>query len=416
MGKKSATASRTGARDSNVSTDGRSGPWKKNGVDAPSEFGLTWLFRPLHWLVVFMAIAVFALLAPERFAGMYLSLMGHAAAVEKSQAGSQQADDGVGMAENRDLISQLLELLTEVDGLKGDDNHEKRMAASSRVAKQLQNIEKQVDPSTPTGKQHMGLINLVRSALDADREGRDMDTEWNDEAISKEHGLTTYANKDYWEKAYSAGHYSESFEWYGGWSEPDTNKRSLKDLLMPVLPTTSRILMLGAGNSNMSAHMYADGYKQMMNGDISAAVVEQMQARHKDFVGMEYRVLDATALDLESASFDAVLEKGLLDALYAGTGAQVPPMLKELQRVLKPGGQFLSITMQEEGGARLISYSKGGAIRGDGMEEAPVESSSSDSDFQCDRVGRLVFSAKSAAEKDRVGSTTNIFSCRWPTA
>lgn len=50
--------------------------------------------------------------------------------------------------------------------------------------------------------------------------------------------------------------------------------------------------------------------------------------------------------ELEDASFDVIIEKGLMDALLAGPAADrdVPAMNEELCRVLKPGGYFLSIT------------------------------------------------------------------------
>ena len=38
---------------------------------------------------------------------------------------------------------------------------------------------------------------------------------------------------------------------------------------------------------------------------------------------LEWRVMDATKLEFEASTFDLVVEKGMLDAMYAGARAQV---------------------------------------------------------------------------------------------
>ena len=50
--------------------------------------------------------------------------------------------------------------------------------------------------------------------------------------------------------------------------------------------------------------------------------------------------MDASALALDDAGFDAVIEKGLFDALFAGTGALTEKVLAEAQRVLRHRGSF----------------------------------------------------------------------------
>merc|ERR1712094_125750 len=68
---------------------------------------------------------------------------------------------------------------------------------------------------------------------------------------------------------------------------------------------------------------------------------------------MEWKVMDAGAMSFESGTFDAVIEKGVFDALYAGTGEQMLRVLPEIRRVLKPNGQLLAITHDAERAARL---------------------------------------------------------------
>merc|ERR1712100_795049 len=59
---------------------------------------------------------------------------------------------------------------------------------------------------------------------------------------------------------------------------------------------------------------------------------------------MSWEVMDATALDFAEAMFDVVIEKGMFDALFAGTGAKTLPALREARRVLKSGGRLISVS------------------------------------------------------------------------
>jgi hypothetical protein len=49
--------------------------------------------------------------------------------------------------------------------------------------------------------------------------------------------------------------------------------------------------MIGCGNSKLSQQMYDEGYKNIINIDISPTVIEQMKKVSPD---MEWLVMDAT--------------------------------------------------------------------------------------------------------------------------
>merc|ERR1712146_243243 len=202
-----------------------------------------------------------------------------------------------------------------------------------KVEAELNVIEKQVDPSTPAGKQQVALIELVRSAFASDREGTNLD--WNDEELMKQHGLVTYATSDYWEEAYADQRYGVNFDWYAAWAAPTLEGYTLGDKMRPLLSKSSKILMLGAGNSNMSALMYNEGFTSITNIDIAQSVIDEMSNRHSDLTKMTWLQMDGTAMTFADASFDVVVEKGMFDALYAGTGEKVQGVLKEAKRVLK---------------------------------------------------------------------------------
>ena len=49
-------------------------------------------------------------------------------------------------------------------------------------------------------------------------------------------------------------------------------------------------------------------------------------------------------MSFASGSFDVVVEKGTLDALAAGAMLDVATTTREVARVLRPGGRFISVT------------------------------------------------------------------------
>jgi len=117
-----------------------------------------------------------------------------------------------------------------------------------------------------------------------------------------------------------------------------------------------RILHVGCGNSRLPRQMYEDGFNNILNVDVSEVVVERMAVRHADCAGMQWRVLDVTDMpDVPSGGFDLVLDKGMFDTVAAAKDSLVEDRrreaillvaryLKEVSRVLRPGGVFLCIS------------------------------------------------------------------------
>ena len=132
--------------------------------------------------------------------------------------------------------------------------------------------------------------------------------------------------------------------------------------------------------SEMAADMAADGYKSIMNLDISRICIDEMQTRYadisgppvslkkkklkkgqrltaddfpkiilgQDLGGVQWR--QGNACDLEATFdnqiFDVVLDKALLDALYCAQKPQkqVRAYLQEMDRILKPSGLFFCVS------------------------------------------------------------------------
>jgi len=150
--------------------------------------------------------------------------------------------------------------------------------------------------------------------------------------------MTQYGKADYWNDRYTRD--PEPFDWYQRYD-------GLKPFMIKYLKLTDQILMVGAGNSRLSEEMYNDGFKAITNIDISPVVTEAMQQKYGGLIGMTYKVMDVTNLsEIPTASFDAAIDKGTLDAILCGEGSvtNADKAMAEISRILKPGGIFMIIS------------------------------------------------------------------------
>jgi ubiquinone/menaquinone biosynthesis C-methylase UbiE len=100
--------------------------------------------------------------------------------------------------------------------------------------------------------------------------------------------------------------------------------------------------------------MWSDGYKNIINIDFSEPIIQAMKQRTKSLVGLEWYVMDMKDLSFPSQSFDIVLDKGSLDAIWTdGSSVWQPSQavlsdititIDEIYRVLRDGGSFISIS------------------------------------------------------------------------
>lgn len=312
--------------------------------------------------------------------------------------------EGVGpqsMQGTQPLVNRLLELMQEVEQIKGQAERRK---ASVRVERELNEIEAKLGGGTDAvAKQSAALISVVRSAIAADKEGSDKWDNWNDAALVEEHGLVTYASKTYWDEAYADKRYGDSYDWYGAWAEKGLSGQSIGDVVRPVVAKDAKILVLGCGNSNMSVLMHEEGYRDITNVDIAEPVIAQMRESYGHIDGLKWHAMDASALALADGSFDAVIEKGLFDALFAGTGALTEKVLAEVQRVLRPGGSLVSITFS---GQRLKDLFHG--PEGETAEAAA-------GGLTCDVKGQIQYPKARSTHGEKSGELAfSIYKCTRP--
>jgi len=154
-----------------------------------------------------------------------------------------------------------------------------------------------------------------------------------------------YKDVDYWNERYVT---EESYEWCKDYS-------SFKLFFNAAVPNkNSKILIIGCGNSNLSADLYRDGYGFIVNIDYSEIVIEKMKKKHGHV--MEFHVMDMRTLTFQE-KFDVVLEKGTLDVLFTTeksvwslspeTQKDLHCTLASISSVLSPSGRFISVTFAE---------------------------------------------------------------------
>jgi len=161
-----------------------------------------------------------------------------------------------------------------------------------------------------------------------------------------------YLRTDYWDERYRR---EENYDWL-------LTYQALSPVLTPLLLPTQRILVLGAGNSSLSADLYEAGYENITNIDISAVVVERMQAKHHDKPNMLCKShpglqMDMLSLQFPPHSFDVVLDKATMEVLQVDTEDPWNPQEAVLERcraycegvarVLKETGRLLQVSFQQ---------------------------------------------------------------------
>ena len=212
-----------------------------------------------------------------------------------------------------------------------------------------------------------------------------------------------FRSREFWDGFFKARG-DAAFEWYGDW-------RTLKPILLPLLlcmngkdgggenggakptPTSSltpptaksndkKILMLGCGNSELSAQMYDAGCEAITNVDFCPGVIREMMLKNlRRRPRMQWLVADITALPggggggedggpgrhFPDSGFAVVVDKGGLDALHSddgdegeegvisGDGASIDftrggaaaavGLAASVRRVLAPGGRYACVSL-----------------------------------------------------------------------
>ena len=154
-----------------------------------------------------------------------------------------------------------------------------------------------------------------------------------------------FKEKSYWEERFTV---EEEYDWLLTFD-------TLKPHLLPLLKSMDHILIVGCGNSSLSADLYDAGFIHITNIDFSEMVIEKMKQLHEnDRPGMKWVVQDMTDLQFRAGSFDVVLDKASMDALMVSEGDVWDPegdtivttdrMCQCVTKVLTQNGRFIQLS------------------------------------------------------------------------
>ncbi|KAM8930338.1 eEF1A lysine and N-terminal methyltransferase isoform 2-T2 [Pelodytes ibericus] len=153
-----------------------------------------------------------------------------------------------------------------------------------------------------------------------------------------------FASTEYWEQFFRKRG-ERAFEWYGGYLD-------LCGVLHKYIKPKDQVLVVGCGNSELSECLYDAGCKNLMNIDVSEVVIHRMSERNASKRPiMTFQLMDVTQMTCNDAHFQAVLDKGTLDAILTdteeGTLKTASMMLSEIGRVLQIGGRYLCVSLAQ---------------------------------------------------------------------
>jgi len=160
---------------------------------------------------------------------------------------------------------------------------------------------------------------------------------WSESSGNEE--APAYGTSRFWDEHYTKDH--EPYDWLLDYQELRgfIENATAGDL-------AARVLHVGCGNSLLPEAMYDDGYQDITSIDTSPVVIEQMAARTWGRAGLGWLVMDATKISFPSGTFDAVMDKSMVDTFGCRLDARRMTLryLREVARLLRPGGTFLSVS------------------------------------------------------------------------
>ncbi|CAE7035928.1 EEF1AKNMT [Symbiodinium natans] len=184
----------------------------------------------------------------------------------------------------------------------------------------------------------------------------------------------TFGTQQYWEEFYSSDAAdAEEFEWFCGYEDLRPFFRHFADSLISRTQQT-RLLVAGCGNSRLTFDVYDDVVADeglpvdIWNVDYAEAALDRLRGI-ADGRAMNWAVADLTNLseqDFPTASFDIVLDKGTMDALFCAGSDAVAAATREMHRILRPGGRMIMVSGVPPAKDVLSAFADGWDVLADG--------------------------------------------------
>jgi len=170
-----------------------------------------------------------------------------------------------------------------------------------------------------------------------------------------------FGTKEYWDELYQGrGDFpSDEYQWYFGFEQ-------YGKLVMENLPSKNEeILLPGIGNDPILLDLLQKGYTKLTATDYSEFAIErqidllsyqrypystaedEIEEEDSDDGPIPTLLLQMDARKMKSMwtnKFDAIIEKGALDAIHLSGDGNFERAVEEFERTLKPGGILISVS------------------------------------------------------------------------
>lgn len=208
-----------------------------------------------------------------------------------------------------------------------------------------------ISPRRPNNLPPLNQFTTSSSEFDKDYTKYRGDDERDADARSQ------FGTKAYWDAMYEGmGEFSaDEYSWY--YNGYDVIKPFLEEYVFDVAESTSTtvdksqlsILIPGCGNDPLLLDIFNAGYRCLTAFDYSSGAIERQREllgylpMGSDLDKVELREEDARSLPVGwKESFDVIIEKGALDAIYLSGDGNLEQSVKEIARVIKRGGICIS--------------------------------------------------------------------------
>ena len=131
------------------------------------------------------------------------------------------------------------------------------------------------------------------------------------------------------------------------------------------LKKPNRLLHVGCGTSDVGPKLAQEASLSLHLTDVdsSPSAVRLMKRRHAGLDNYTCQEANVLRLGFPPGRFDAVVDKGTLDAILCSSVEEARDMVSEMHRVLREGGVYVQVTA-EDPEARLELLTECGAVPG----------------------------------------------------
>eukprot|EP00903_Cladosiphon_okamuranus_P013567 g12638.t1 len=180
-----------------------------------------------------------------------------------------------------------------------------------------------------------------------------------------------FGDPSFWEAQYSSRHASQeeltAFEWFLPYDGEGDGKgeSGLREYLLPFLESMhscDRLLHVGCGTSDLGPKLAQEPslLVDVMDADNSPSAIRIMEQRHANLENYGACEADVLNLDFPDGTFDAIVDKGTLDALLCSSVEAAREMVTEMHRVLRKGGAYVQVSAEDpEARLELLTGLKG---------------------------------------------------------